>query len=268
MSELSEDEFLVMVGSFATLMILWGRLLLMSSRLGKRLRASSFARNLLFGLPAVIAIALTAMLKSWADVAVREMVLYQIFYVFLGLAWVGVAMWLLGRLGLSLRDDVLERNNVAAAIAIYGLCVALTFAYAGGNFGDGPGWWVVVFTAGLGTASLAVLWIVFNKLTWIVDRITIDRDVGAALHAALLCTAWGVVCMRSAAGNWVDVFETVVDFAPGYLPMLAMFVFAVVVERIIRPLRAPGSRSLAVSLLAGLVEVGGAIGWVVWRGWW
>ena len=38
----------------------------------------------------------------------------------------------------------------AAVPAVVGALVGVTFCYAGGNIGDGPGWWVVVFSAGAG----------------------------------------------------------------------------------------------------------------------
>lgn len=268
MRPMSEDEMFALVAGSGIALVTWVRVLFNLRALRGRLRGSSFASGLLLGLPVIVAIALIAMLQSWADVGVRTDVGYLFFYVVLGLAWVGSGLWLVGYLGLSLRDDVLERNNVAAALAIYGACVALTFAYAGGNFGDGPGWWVVVFSAALGTLSLVVLWIALNRLTWIVDRIVIDRDLGAAIHAALLCTAWGVIAMRSAAGDWVSANQTIIDFAPGWLPMGALLALGVGVERWQRPLRAPGPRALSASVAAGLVEVGLAIGWVVWAGWW
>lgn len=268
MEDLSGDEFLALVTGGLVALVTWVRVVLNINALRLRPRKLPFLDAALYGLPFVIAIALVAMLMSWADAAVRSSPTYLVFYVVLGQAWVGAALWVFGWFGVSLRDDALERNNPAAAIALYGGCVALTFAYAGGNFGDGPGWWVVVFSAALGTLSLALLWIAFVKLTWIVDRIVIDRDVGAALHVALLCVAWGVIAMRSAAGNWQGAVATVVDFAPGWVPMLVLFTIGVLVERYLRPLRAPGPRSRVISVVAGGLEIGGAVVWVAWRGWW
>lgn len=268
MEEISGDEAMALMVSGTVALIMWVRVLLNVSALRLRPRRSPVVDAALFGLPAVITIALVAMLMSWADAAVRTSIVYLFFYVVLGLAWVGAALWIFGWLGISLRDDALERNNGAAAVALYGGCVALTLAYAGGNFGDGPGWWVVVFSSGLGTLSLVALWIAFNKLTWIVDRIVIDRDVGAALHVSLLFIACGVVAMRSAAGDWQSAVQTIIDFAPGWLPMLGLLAFAVAVERVLRPLRAPGPRTRSLSVAAGLAELGVAVVWVLWRGWW
>ncbi len=268
MVEVSGDELFALLVSGVVALTTWVRVVLNVNALRLRPRKATSVDAALLGLPAVAAIALLAMLMSWADAAVRTSAVYLFFYLVLGLAWVGMALWMFGWFGISLRDDALERNNVAAAIALYGGCVAVTLAFAGGNFGDGPGWWVVVFSAGLGTLSLAALWIAFNRLTWIVDRIVIDRDAGAALHVSLLCIAWGVIAMRSAAGDWQSAQQTIIDFAPGWLPMLGLFAFGTVVERRLRPLRAPGPRTWSVSIAAGLSELGAAIAWVVWRGWW
>lgn len=265
---MSDDEGFVLLISSAVALMAWGRLWFGLLRQRKRLRASGFARGLLLGLPLVVAIALTAMLKSWADVGVRESTAYLAFYVVFGLAWLGASFPLVERLGVSVRDDVLERNNVPAALTLYGMLVGLTLAFAGGNFGDGPGWWVVVFSAGMGVVALSTLWVALEKLTWIVDRVTIDRNAGAAVHAALLWIAWGAIAMRASAGNWVDAPQAVADFLPALVPMAGLLVLAIFVERVLRPQRAIGSVALPVSLATGLVEVGCAVAWVVWKGWW
>ena len=265
---MSDDEGFVLFLCGLITLVAWAPLVFAMFAMRRRLRSSSFSRGLLLGLPAVVTLALAAMLQSWADVGVRESTVYLGFYLVMGLAWIGGSVRLLDRLGLSVRDDVLERNNVPAALAIYGATVGITLAFAGGNFGDGPGWWVVIFTAALGLASLAVLWLVLDKLTWIADRITIDRNPGAAVHAGLLFIAWGTLAMRASAGDWLDAVQTTVDFAPALLPMGALLALAVVVEGVLRPRRAAGSVALPLSIGVGLAELAVAVAWVVWRGWW
>ena len=106
-----------------------------------------------------IAIALAAcvvlvfgILKTGASYDVVDAPRYLFMYVVLGLAWSRVSEMAFAYVGLSARDDVIERGNSAAVPAVTGGLVAVTLCYAGGNIGDGPGWWVVVFSAGLATA--------------------------------------------------------------------------------------------------------------------
>ena len=49
--------------------------------------------------------------------------------------------------------------NAAAAMATAGATIGVTLSYAGGNIGDGPGWWVVVFSAAIATAGLFACWL-------------------------------------------------------------------------------------------------------------
>ena len=80
---------------------------------------------------------------------VRAVIEYLFMYSVLGLAWLRIAEPLFVYAGVSARDDVVERGNNAATIALSGALVAVMLCFAGGNIGDGPGWWVVVFSAAL-----------------------------------------------------------------------------------------------------------------------
>jgi hypothetical protein len=77
------------------------------------------------------------------------------------------------------RQDVRDRNNFAAAIAIGGLLLGSAIAYAGGNIGDGPGFHVVVFSALLSTATVySSVW-VLALVSDAEERVSVDHDVGA-----------------------------------------------------------------------------------------
>ncbi len=166
---------------------------------------------------------------------VRAVIEYLFMYSVLGLAWLRVAEFLFSYAGVSARDDVVERGNTAATIALAGALVAVTLCYSGGNIGDGPGWWVVVFSAGLATIGLFVAWQLFATFTTGSDAVTIDRDPAAGARLAAFLVACGLVLGRSVAGDWNSVDATIRDFI-AMLPFVGILVvLAIVVEPIGRP---------------------------------
>src|SRR5688572_7405610 len=151
-------------------------------------------------------------------------------YLLVGMVWVGMSLRFLPLLGLSVRDDVLERKNAGVSYAAAGAMLAVMLCYAGGNIGDGPGWWVVVFSAALATGGLLIAWQLFATVTTGTDAVTIDRDPAAGMRLACFLVACGLVLGRSVAGDWQSVDATLRDFA-SMVPFVAILVvLAVIVE--------------------------------------
>src|SRR5207245_2703107 len=69
------------------------------------------------------------------------------FYVALGAGWLGVATFVFPLLGISVRDEVVERHNPSASWALSGALIAVTLCFAGANIGNGPGPYAVLFCA-------------------------------------------------------------------------------------------------------------------------
>jgi uncharacterized membrane protein YjfL (UPF0719 family) len=100
--------------------------------------------------------------------------------------------------GLSLRDDVLERRNTAALAALVGAIVGL-----GGAFGV-----AVVQATDLSELAVHALivvlvvptaWCVLQLLGRTHDLVTIDRDEGAGVRAGTLLAGVGLACGRALA---------------------------------------------------------------------
>lgn len=127
---------------------------------------------------------LAILLKLFADAAVRSSLLYQMLFIVIGVGWVGPTVAFSGWLGVSLRDDVWERRNPAAALAMSGLYLGIMLCYTGGNFGDGPGWWVVVISAFLATLGLYAGWAVVEWCAGLSELITVERDYNAGMRLA------------------------------------------------------------------------------------
>ncbi len=192
-------------------------------------------RWLLMVAPLVCGGLLWIVLRRWSSSDVRNDWAYLGLYMALGSAWVGLGAELLPYLGLSPRDDVLERRNRAAGIAITGALLGLTFCFAGGNVGDGPGWWVVVFCAALATAVYLLLWIALDRFTGLADSISIDRDTAAGLRLAGFFLGTGLILGRAGAGNWVSASGTLADFVRLGWPVLPFWALVAVLERGLRP---------------------------------
>jgi uncharacterized membrane protein YjfL (UPF0719 family) len=265
---MSEDEvFVLIVGGVIGLVawVSWYWQTLRPPPLGPRTQA----RRWLWLVPPVCAVLLFGVLRSFAAEDVRHSPIYLFFYMVMGSAWVGIAKAQFAFLGMSARDDVIERGNLAAACGISGGLIGLTFCFAGGNIGDGPGWWVVVFAAALATVAFGVLWGLLAKLTDLADAVTIDRDPAAGLRTAGFLAGAGLVLGRAVAGNWVSTGTTLADFGARGWPVLLLLATAAAIERLLRELAGrEGAGWLAAGLAPGLLYVvlGGVI--VAWAGPW
>ncbi len=264
---MSGDEFFVLILCCGISLITWGKWLYEAAacaRLGARSRWG------LYVFPLACALALAAVLRSFASFDVRDSPIYLLFYMVMGAAWVGIAARLpLPFFGLSPRDDVIERGNPAAAQAIGGALLGLTFCFAGGNIGDGPGWWVVVFSAALSTSAFFVLWALLDKFTRLADTVTIERDPASGIRLAGYFIGSGLILGRAVAGNWVNAHETLVDFAKLGWPVLMLWLAAALLERTFRP---TADRPAPSTLTHGLAPLGAyvalALFFVAQAGWW
>ncbi|MCL1976962.1 MAG: hypothetical protein FWG55_02465 [Candidatus Bathyarchaeota archaeon] len=117
---------------------------------------------------------------------------------------------------LSWLDDALNLNNTAALIAVAGGFLGLTLIYSGANIGNGPGWWCVVFTGGLGLVAWIILGLIINICTKNFERITVERDIGCGIRFGAYLLASGIILARACAGDWISFSMTVVEFTDGW----------------------------------------------------
>jgi hypothetical protein len=106
-----------------------------------------------------------------------------------------------------------------------------TYCFAGGNVGDGPGWWVVLFSGLLSTMSLLFLWWLLNAGTRVADKLSIDRDPAAGVRVAGFFAGAGLILGRAVAGDWFSAGQTVHDFVRMAWPAAVLTVVAIVLER-------------------------------------
>jgi uncharacterized membrane protein YjfL (UPF0719 family) len=265
---MSTDEVIVTIASLFIGPLLWSVWLFQMSRVraaGGRQRSGVRLIGLALGVSIAV---ILYVLNTASSFDVVDAPMYQFMYLVMGLAWLRLASAMFPFAGVSPRDDAMERGNRAAGIAVAGGLVGVACCYAGANVGDGPGWWVVVFSAALATATLMLVWIALTELTPIADAVTIDRDAAAGVRLAALLASCGLLLGRGVAGDWFSAFETIADFLAALPPVFAIAVLAIVIERVARPTAArPRTPIVAFGLLPATVSLAIAIGALQFMRW-
>jgi uncharacterized membrane protein YjfL (UPF0719 family) len=204
-------------------------------------------------------------LRLWGAAAVRAELNEILLLTLAGLAWLLLAAGLFPWFGLSLRDDVVERGNVAALVALCGALLGMGFIYTGGGLGEGPSYSNNFFSAGLGTAGWFVLWLLLELGGKVSRSIAEERDLASGIRLAGLLVAVGLVFARAEAGDWHSAEATFQDFKREGWPALLLWALALLVERIARPnRRRPFPNWVSHGLLPAALYISLAGGWV-WR---
>ena len=264
---MSGDEIVVLIASGGAAVVCWGAWYI-SPALVRRMGRAGAERRLLQLTPPAAAALLWVVLRNASSFDVRDDPRYLTFYLLLGAAWVGLWIRWVGLTGVSTRDDVVERANGSAAIAVAGAMLAITLCYAGGNIGSGPGWWVVVFSAALATVTLFAVWMLLELATGVSDVVTVDRDPSAGLRLAAFLVACGLILGRAVAGDWESADATIRDFGNAAWPVILLTITAAVIERAARPTAASPRPAIVVyGAVPALLYVGGAAYQVMRLGW-
>lgn len=185
--------------------------------------------------PVAAGASLLFVLIRWSSHDVRDSPIYIFFYMAMGFGWAGLWNRILPYAGLSFRDDALELDNDAAGIAISGGLLGTTFAFAGANIGDGPGWWVVIFCAMLSSGLMLALWVIGTRLTRVQEFITVDRDTASGWRTAGYFVGSGLILGRAVAGDWHSARQTVTDFIAKGWPVIVLWAVMIVLDMASKP---------------------------------
>lgn len=264
----SGGEFLVLFLSFLVAVwcwFVWYEDLALISRWHSR----HIKRSPLYLTPVLCLGILYLVVSRLAASSVRSDPQFIGFYLILGAAIVGLCTRLFPFLGLDARQDVAERGNSAATLALGGALVGLTLSFCGANVGEGPGFHVVLFCTLLSVGGLMILWLIYELLTSASDAITVDRDLAAGLRFGCLLAAAGLILGFAVTGEWGWYRDAWGDFLRFGWPVGPLTVLAAVLQR----LGAAGPERPSPSLLLwGVVPGGGflvAAILCVWaQGWW
>ena len=231
-----------------------------------RFRVPIQQRLALFGAPVVSLAFIFVTLTTLASRDVRHDPLYLAFYLLIGAAWIGGGTLVFPFLGISARDDILERGNGASAWAVAGALAGMSCSFAGGNIGNGPGVAAVLFSSALSTGLFFVLWFVLDALTSISDAITIDRAKEAGIRLAGFLVCLGLLSGWSVAGDWVSASATLRDFLHSSWPAVAITAIAVLLELALKRTSIRFSSRITVSAVLSATYIGLGLVWIVTRG--
>lgn len=257
---MSEDEVMVTgVCAFGALvgwlvfLSRWARL----TSLGPRRHPGRHAWLVPVGVGAIV----FSVLRTIAASDVRDAPVYLFQYLVMGMSWVVLAAYVFSYLGISLRDDLLERANPAALPASMGLYFGVALAFAGANVGEGPGWWVVVASAFVATLGFLAASMIVSAFGRVHEEVSVERDLGAGVHAAGVFLALGIVAGRGAAGNWEGAGPMVADFFAHAWALAPLAIVGALVARGIA--RQPRPARVASGLVSATAHVTAALGIVL-----
>jgi len=263
----SDDESFITVASAVLALVVW---MVWYLRLGRRgaLGLTVPGRGVLSLAPLGCAALIIGVLTTIASHDVINDPKYIFQYAAMGMAWVGVGTHMLFEwLGISARDDLMERRNPAVVPVLSGGMLGLACCFAGGNVGDGPGWWVVVFAAVLATAGLMMTWGIWERVAHLSDQVTIERDLAAGHRLGGFLFGTGIIMGRAVAGDWISAGDTIADFFAVAWPVVVLLLVAIAIDRSARatPER-PEPAVTAFGVMPALIFPLLAFGYVSWLG--
>ena len=234
MWDFSGDEFFFFVVAGIVALVATVRWYYFVSR-AKPFRPSK-VRPLLALVPPILLVLLTGVLQTLTDpVWVVGRLDYSLLFVAGGIAWMFLGAAAFSLLGVSALDDVLERENEAAAVVVVGGMTGVMLAYAGSNVGNGPTIWTTLLPALVAALALLAAWGALEVLTDTAEAVTVERDpaTGVRLGAFLACA--GLVLGRAMAGDWYGWGDTFAEFVKLAWPVAAAIPVMVVLHHTVRP---------------------------------
>ena len=235
MFDFGDDEiFFLAMAVLASVLgfITYYRPLISVARLGK----SPLRPRILTFLPLVAMVPTYVVLTHWADPQVVGHGNYIALFLIGGLAWFFAGTWIIQCLGISLRDDVIERDNPAALIAACGFLIGIGVVYAASNIGTGPTIWTTLVPALVATGAFILILMGLGLCAKsVMEAITIDRDIASAVRWAATALACAIVLGYAASGNWVSYRQTWIDLALDGWPAALLAVLAGLVHTVLRP---------------------------------
>lgn len=216
------------------------------------------------GVMVACACGVLVVLHGWSAFDVRGDPGELAFYLVSSLAAILASQALFAFLGVSLRDDVIERRNRGALFAFAGLTLGASCCIAGSNVGNGPGAGAVLLCAVVSLGTVLLLWSLLACLADAAEAITVERDAGAGLRVGGFLAGCGVVSGAAVAGDWVSFGATLRDFVHFAWPLFAVSILVTLSERQLnrRPLAQRLSTQVSASLAAAMALLG--VAYAVW----
>lgn len=261
------DEFFLLFFSgaicFKSCQLFWNRM--SASSLG----SSRFHRLPIFAATLTSFILLLIATRYWAAREVRANGAYILLGIVMGGAYGAISAALISWMGISLRDDALERRNFPAMLAFSAALPGAMLIYIGSNLGEGPSFWNNVFCSALGLITWGIRWLWLELSSGISRSVIEDRDLAAAWRLSGFLIADGLILGRALAGDWHSVGATVQDFVRDGWPAFGVLIIAALIEPLLKPSAKrplPSWKTCGVPTAVAYVLI--AILWVLHVGWW
>jgi hypothetical protein len=257
-------EVILVLGFFLAL-TLWSRFYKSLFQV-RSFRPNTTHRILLAIFPVICVLLIAVVLWRWGSLDVRSSAGWIFLYAMGGAAWLLLGLYLLSFLGVGVREDVLERQNSAAAWVVYGALIGTAFCYAGANFGSGPGAEVVIFCAVLSTAFLFGFWFCLERILLLTDKLTIERDEGTGIRVGGWMLSLGLIFGAAVAGDWESLEGTVRDFINYAWVAILFLLVAAAIEAAFKLLQKQENSRRRASGAIAAAYILAAVVYVFWRG--
>ncbi|HYD02428.1 MAG TPA: hypothetical protein VEB22_14470 [Phycisphaerales bacterium] len=209
---MGEDEVVIGVICSVAATVGWSVSFYRCLAVHRAVAAGGARRALLSTAPLLAATVILAVLLTASAHDVRGDIRYLWMYTAVGMAVVRICLSLPSPATLDAARTAVEGRNSPAAWSVLAATAGYSLAFAGANVGDGPGWYVVVFSAALSCGTLYLFHSALEVAAHLPSRVASDRSACAAWRLAALLVAAGAVCGRAACGNWVSASATTADF--------------------------------------------------------
>jgi len=206
---------------------------------------------------------------EWADPQIRENSGYVLLVFLMGGACLTIVSAVLPWLGISFREDAFEQRNFAAVLTLSGAILGVLITYAGANTGTGPSLWNNVFSSLVATGSLLLIWTFLAVAGRAAESVVEERDLASGWRLGLFLAAESLILGRAVAGNWLSIDATVQDFLRDGWPAAVLCLFAVVLERVLRPaIKNPQPLPVSHGIVPGCLFLVVALAWCAHLGVW
>jgi uncharacterized membrane protein YjfL (UPF0719 family) len=166
-------------------------------------------------------------------------------------------------LGISCRDDAVERRNPAASAISCGAIVGITLLYAGCNIGEGATIWTTLVPAVIGLIVWGLLLFMVEMGTKLHERVVIERDLAAGVRVGALLAANGLIIGRAFAGDWKSFGDTLQTFGLQSWPIFSLTAAILILQR---RSKVCDRHLFSTAILPGIIIVSLAIAWVILLG--
>ena len=235
MWDFDDDEvfFMVVAGIFSLITVLrfYTPLSIIPGMVSRRT-----PRLLLGILPTICGLLILLVLMNWSDPqTVRGHIDYMTLFMLGSIPFILFPTLYAPLLGFTVRDDIVERNNSAAAIALAGMIIGNALCYAGSNIGSGPTIWTTIVPALLAVGTLFFSLLIITWTSGSAETIAIERHVPTGLTLAGYSILSGGILAWAASGDWQSWPQTMSDFAFRGWPILILAVGAAMAIRAQKP---------------------------------